>query len=136
MLMFKASLYDRAGLNCLSVSANWIRRSRLSQVGSPKNVFMHRNEGVWVLFWKALILLGPIILVNHDFDLYRTLSWPQTVNVQTFVALASQKQHEVCLCRATCAPFFRGGGRHCGLQLHRPGPMEPGFPRLLPVPCK
>lgn len=56
-------------------------------MGSPKNIFRHLKVGVWVLFCKALILLGPIILVDHDFDLYGTLSWPQTVDIQTLVAL-------------------------------------------------
>lgn len=118
------------------MSAKWICISRLSQVGSPKNIFMQLKVRVWGLFCKALILLGSIILVNHDFDLYGTLSWPQSVDTQTLVALASQKQRIVCPCRVTCASFFRDGGRHSGLQLHGPGPVEPGFPRLLPVPCK
>lgn len=97
---------------------------------------MNLKVRVWVFFCKALILLGPIILVNDGFDLYGTLSWPQTVDTQTLVALASQKQNMVCLCRVTCAFFFKGGGRHSGLQLHGPGPMEPGFPKVQPVPCK
>lgn len=96
---------------------------------------MHLKVRVWVFFCKALILLGPIVLVNHGFDLYGTSSWPQTVDTQTLIALASQKQHMVWPCRVTCASF-KGAERHSGLQLHGPGPMEPGFPRLQPVPCK
>lgn len=129
---------SQLSLNCLPVSANWICGLRLSQVGSPKNIFMHMKEGVWVLFWKALILLGPANLVGHDFNLYYTLGRPQAVNVWTFAAFTSEKQGRLCFCRAPpSAPSLEShadAGRHLGLQVCSCGPVGAGFPRLLPDP--
>lgn len=87
---------SQPGLNCISVSASWICRLKLSQVVPPERLFVQLKGSVCVLFLRALIPLGiPADLVGRDFEL-GDIQLATSCSHRNFFSFYFRKAAELC----------------------------------------